>query len=270
MKKTNWDEWFAGLVDGDGCFYINKKKEVSFELTTHVTDSRIVYNLKNILKGGSVRLRSGSKSIRYRVKKKDIVRDIILRLNGQLKNPQRLNQLKKACELLAIDYKPSFLTIEPDSSYLSGLIDSDGTITISISHSSKKDSQQIGKLAKQIRLQNSRGFNQLSLKVTSIYESPLTLLYNSYQVGRIYKETANKSNKSPKDKYHWTFSSEDDFRFLYSYLRKHPLKSIKKHRIRLSLIYFHYKKLKYHLKDSGTVEHKLWIKFCKSWFKYAI
>ncbi len=27
MNKELWNEWLAGVVDGDGCFYINKKKK---------------------------------------------------------------------------------------------------------------------------------------------------------------------------------------------------------------------------------------------------
>ena len=41
------------------------------------------------------------------------------------------------------------------------------------------------------------------------------------------------------------------------------------HRIRLSLKYFDYKKLKLHLKDSNTIEYKIWLDFCKSWFEYT-
>lgn len=41
------------------------------------------------------------------------------------------------------------------------------------------------------------------------------------------------------------------------------------HRMRLSLKYFQYKTLKYHLKDYNTIEYDLWLEFCKSWFKYS-
>ena len=270
IKSNTWNDWFAGLVDGDGCFYINKKNEISFELTTHIIDSRVLYNVKHTLKGGSVKLRSGSKSIRYRVKKHAIICDIILRLNGKLQNPNRLNQLQKVCQQLNIYYQSPPKRIASDNSYLSGLIDSDGTISISISHSSQEDSQKGGTMGKRIRLQNSRGFNQIYLKVTSIHKSNIVFIQQSYKIGAIRQEKVNKSNKSPNIKYHWILSSAKDFHFIYAYLKKHPLRSVKMHRIRLALLYFHYKKLKYHLKNSETVEYKIWSKFCKSWFKYSI
>ena len=69
--NQKWNQWFAGLTDGDGCFYLNKKeRSVSYEITTHTTDVRVLYNIKNKLKAGTVKLRSNSQSVRYRVKKK--------------------------------------------------------------------------------------------------------------------------------------------------------------------------------------------------------
>lgn len=41
------------------------------------------------------------------------------------------------------------------------------------------------------------------------------------------------------------------------------------HRMRLVLLYFKYKSLKYHLKDANTIEAKIWRKLAKSWYKYS-
>jgi hypothetical protein len=99
-----WNEWFAGIVDGDGCLYIHKKeKSISFELTTHITDIRVVTNIKNMLKGGTVKKRSNSQSVRYRVKSKGTIFDILNRLNGKLYNPARVKQFQAACEMVGIE-----------------------------------------------------------------------------------------------------------------------------------------------------------------------
>nr|ACY06057.1 LAGLIDADG endonuclease protein [Volvox carteri f. nagariensis] len=271
MNAEKWNEWFAGLTDGDGCFYINKKENsISFEVTTHVNDARVVYDIKNQLKAGTVQLRSGSQSIRYRVKQKSVIFDVIYRLNGRLYNPARVAQFKKACEMLNIQPLEKPLLIKKQNAYLAGLIDSDGTITILVSKSSAEDSQKSGVEGKQTRLMYSKGHNQISLKVTSIYEQHMNLIKNSYGFGKIYKEKPNKKNKSPKEKYHWTITSYEDFQLLYEYLKIFPLKSAKRHRMRLALLYFKYKKLNYHLKPAGTVESKIWVNFCKSWFKYSV
>nr|AYQ95262.1 hypothetical protein [Trochiscia hystrix] len=272
MKNNvqKWNEWFAGLTDGDGCFYINKKeKTVSFEITTHISDSRVLFDIKNKLKAGSVKLRSNSQSVRYRVKQKSVIIDILNRLNGKLYNKGRLEQFAKVCEMLNIKLIDPSPLLDKKSAYLAGLIDSDGTLAISISHSSSNDSQKSGVAGRTIRLINSKAFNQISLKITSINKQNLMILNDSYGIGEIYEEKLMKKNKSSKIKYHWVIRSYEEFLFLYEYLKRFPLKSVKMHRIRLSLLYFKYKQLKYHLKSSETIEFKIWEKFCKSWFKYS-
>ncbi len=267
-SEEKWNQWFAGLTDGDGCFYI-KKKEISFELTVHIVDSRVVYDIKNKLKAGSVYKRSNSKSIRYRVKSTEAIKNIIDRINGKLYNKARVKQFERACELLNKQSMNKSSLLTKDNSYLAGLIDSDGSLAINISKSTKEDSQVSGVEGKCLRLINSRGANQLRLTIASIDSKPLELIQKSYQMGVIYVEKANVKNRCPNNKYIWTLSSYNDFQILYEYLKKFPLRSTKMHRMRLAFIYFKYKELKYHLKPSDSLEFKLWSKFCKAWFKYS-
>lgn len=283
-KDERWNQWLAGLVDGDGCFYLNLK-EISFEVTTHATDVRVLYNIKNTLKAGSVKLRSNSQSVRYRVKQRAAILDIVNRLNGKLYNKARIEQFKKVCELLNVQQilPPSVLSscfthsvgiphkvgLKNENAYLSGLIDSDGSLTISVSKSSAEDSQISGVEGRIIRLINSKAHNQISLKITSIDQNNLNLVQNSYGLGTIYTEKPNSRNRSPNTKYHWTIRSYQDFQRVYENLKLNPLKSVKMHRMRLALLYFKYKDLGYHLKASNTIESKIWAKFCLSWFKYS-
>jgi ubiquinol-cytochrome c reductase cytochrome b subunit len=268
-KQQKWNQWFAGLTDGDGCFYINKKEQsISFEITTHITDARVLYDIKNELKAGSVKIRSHSNSIRYRVKAKSVLIDIVNRLNGQLHNKKRLEQFSKVCQMLEIqELEP--VKLDKENPYLAGLIDSDGTVTIAVSKSSFEDSQKTGVASRIIRLINSKAHNQLCLKVTSICDENVLLIKNCYGFGCFFEENENLKNKSPNKKYHWTIRTQSDFLCLFDYLKRYPLKSKKMHRIRLSLLYFKYKELQYHLKPIETLEFKIWQKFCKSWFKYS-
>nr|YP_010835554.1 hypothetical protein NQY40_pgp089 [Ulva meridionalis]WFS80022.1 hypothetical protein [Ulva meridionalis] len=267
-KNITWDEWFAGVVDGDGYFYINKKKEISFELTTALVDLNVLHNIKNKLKAGSIKSRSGSNSFRYRVKARLVIENIIHRLNGKLYNPARINQFEKVCYILKIRMKKSPYMLEIPNGYLAGLIDSDGTISISISKTDAITSQKPGKAGKIARLSQSRGYNQIYLKITSIYKEPLFLINRSYNFGTIYTEKKNIKNKKPKNQYHFTITNYEDFCKLDEILYQYPLQSSKMHRCRLSLKYFEYKKLKLHLKDFDTIEYKTWLNFCKLWFKY--
>lgn len=267
-NQDNWNEWFAGVIDGDGYFYINKNNEISFELTTSISDIRILNNIKNKLSAGSIKLRSGSKSVRYRIKQTQIIRQIVYLINGKLHNPKRLQQFQSVCNILNIKFISSLPIINSNNGYLSGLIDSDGTIVISISKTNSINSQKSGLLGKSSRLEQSRGFNKLYLKITSISKENILVISNSYNFGKVYIEKSNHKNKSPNIKYHWTINSYEEFLYFYEYIKKHPLKSVKMHRIRLILHYFHYKKLKYHLKEPESLEYKIWSKFCKLWFKY--
>lgn len=270
VKEEKWNQWFAGLTDGDGCFYISQKEQsVSYEITTHVTDIRLMYDIKNKLKSGSVRLRSGSHSVRYRVKNNKAILDIVQRLNGKLYNPVRIIQFQNVCRLYNISYIQAPLQISKHDSYLSGLIDSDGSFAISVSHSTAENSQISGVEGRIVRLTHSRGFNQISLKVTSSFKDYLEKIENSYSFGKIYEEKSNVRNKRPNSTYHWILRSEQEFQVIYEYAKKNPLKSLKMHRLRLARLYFKYKNLKYHLKPTGSLEARIWAKFAKSWYKYS-
>lgn len=273
MNKELWNEWLAGVVDGDGCFYINKKKNsISFEVTTHITDIRVVTNIKNILKVGAVKKRSNSQSVRFRIKTKGAVFDILNKLNGKLYNPARVTQFIAACEMAGITpqipTEPSFIE-KKSYAYLAGLIDADGSLVLSVSKSTAEDSQRSGVHGKITRLINSKTHNQISLKVTTSYKNYAELIQNTFGFGKIYTQKPNRKNKASNSLYHWTVTSQQDFELLYEFFKKFPLKSLKMYRLRLSLLYFKYKKLKYHLKEAGTIEGKTWAKFANSWYKYS-
>lgn len=273
FQQTNiekWNQWFAGLTDGDGSFYINQQEQsISYEITTHTSDIAILYSIKNMLKSGTIKPRSGSNSVRYRVKKTETIFDIVTRLNGRLYHQGRLNQFQKVCSMLNITFLPSSSVLCPTDAYLSGLMDSDGTITISVSNSSFEDSQKTGVQGKILRLKNSKGFNSISAKITSIDFNLISLIQSSYGFGKIYEQQVNLTNKCKNKKYHWTIQSLEDFETFSNYLKMNPLKSVKRHRFRLSFYYFRYKRLRYHLNSSDRIKFGIWSKFCESWFKYA-
>jgi hypothetical protein len=55
--------------------------------------------------GGSIKIRSGVKALRYRLHNKEGMINLINRINGIIINPVRLNQLHKVCSILDIDIK---------------------------------------------------------------------------------------------------------------------------------------------------------------------
>jgi hypothetical protein len=126
--SSKFKEWFAGLTDGDGYIYVNKQGYIGYELTLPSTEEKVLRIIQNKF-GGSVHARAGMRAIRYRTQKKDSIIKIIHCLNGLIINNIRLRQLHKAATALNLKIKdPVLPTI--NSAYLSGLLDSDGTINI--------------------------------------------------------------------------------------------------------------------------------------------
>ncbi|KAG0672711.1 hypothetical protein C6P42_003169, partial [Pichia californica] len=89
------------LIDGDGHFGISQEKYTSCEITVELKDAACLYYIKNKL-GGSVKLRSGSNSIRYRLHNKKGMINLVNIVNGNIRNSVRKEQFIKICEILEI------------------------------------------------------------------------------------------------------------------------------------------------------------------------
>jgi NADH:ubiquinone oxidoreductase subunit 4 (subunit M) len=98
VNEKRYNEWLAGLIDGDGYFYSNKSGSSGLEITMDLRDEHCLYLVKNRF-GGSVKLRSGVSAVRYRLHNKEGLSDLI-------------------------NSKP----LEYDDGWLSGFFDSDGSI----------------------------------------------------------------------------------------------------------------------------------------------
>jgi ubiquinol-cytochrome c reductase cytochrome b subunit len=94
----------AGLIDGNGYFGKSKEGYVSLEITNHAENERCLNEIKQYY-GGSVKPRTGSKSVRYRLHDDPHLIVIISDLNGEIRNPKRIEQYKEACARYDIVYK---------------------------------------------------------------------------------------------------------------------------------------------------------------------
>lgn len=107
-SSNSFNEWLAGLIDGDGCFQLSKKGYASLEIVMELRDKNCLYQIKDKF-GGSVKLRAGNNHLRYRLHHKDGLLKIIYAVNGLIRNPIRLFQLNKIC------YKYNINLIQPNS-----------------------------------------------------------------------------------------------------------------------------------------------------------
>ncbi|RZL07606.1 MAG: hypothetical protein EOO89_22815, partial [Pedobacter sp.] len=80
-RDLRFKQWLAGLIDGDGCFSLSKKGYASLEITMHIRDERALQAVKNVY-GGSIKLRSNAKALRYRLHDKKGLINLIKDVNG--------------------------------------------------------------------------------------------------------------------------------------------------------------------------------------------
>ena len=95
-KENSFNEWLAGVIDGDGCFLLSKKGYASLEITIQLRDVRCLNLIKQKF-GGSIKVRANQNHIRYRLHNKEGLSKLIYAVNGLIRNPIRMLQLAKIC-----------------------------------------------------------------------------------------------------------------------------------------------------------------------------
>lgn len=233
---TNYLNWLAGLIDGDGCFTLSKKGYGALEITMEDRDIRCLYLIKDIF-GGSVKQGAGKWS-KYRIHNEIGLKNLLNGINGRVRNPVRILQLEKLCTRYNIEYKDSSI-LEPlnyDNSWLAGLIDADGSIYLNIT-------------SVQIFISASQKDKYLLDQIASIYG------------GKVYPHGKVSAFK-------WTLSKKAEVLNILEYFTAHPLRSKKMVRVLLikSIYEAYYKS--YHKKPETSLEGKKWTKLFTKWTNY--
>ena len=267
QSTTEWNQWLAGLIDGDGYFYVDTKNIARCEITVGIDDEYMLQKIKNKIPA-SLKLRAGAKAVRLRISSQESMKKLIERVNGEIRYEVRQKQFQIVCKHFDITYlEPKKDSLNFDNAYLAGLFDSDGTVTICVSKTSQENSQIKGETGKMIRLQNARGYHQLTIKITSKNREFLQLLTDAYGFGVIYSQKASPKKKHPNPLYHWTCGNRNDIDQFLNYLNKTKIYSVRKKRLLLLPQYFELKSKKAHLagEDQKSLR-KMWCLFCKKWF----
>ena len=233
-QNNTWNQWLAGVVDGDGSLLISKSGYSSCEITMSLQDEHALSTIKQKL-GGSIKLRSGAKALRYRLHNKKGMLDLLNRINGNVRHTSRLKQL----ELMCLHHDIPILypkNLDLNNAWFSGFFDADGTITYSI----------------------KGGYPQLTISVTNKLLIDIIEFKNIFN-GNVYFD------KSKNGYYKWCIQSEHDISLFKSYLDKYPLKSSKKQKIFLVNQYYTLRNLKAHDASLLSSLGKAWIKFNNKW-----
>ena len=233
-KKKNWNEWLAGLIDGNGYFHLTKKGYASLEITMDIRYEHALQIVKNVY-GGSIKLVSNANALRYCLRHKTGFLALIKDVNGHLRNSNRLVQLNKICIKYELELiYPEKLTY--DNAWFSGFFVADGSVSINTSN------------------------GQLSINVTQKTVEMLHPLVELYG-GSVY---INRS--APY--FNWSITNREDILNMIQYFKKHPLKSDKKDRLHLIPKYYQLKDLSAHKASFGTYLEKSWQYFLAKWLKY--
>ena len=235
LNSKKWNEWLAGLIDGDGCFLLTKKGYASLEITMDIRDEHALQIVKNVY-GGSIKLRSNANALRYRLHHKSGLLNLINHVNGHIRNSNRLVQLNKIC------YKYDLNLIYPEkltynNAWLSGFFDADGTITIN------KTNTQLS--------------ISISQKTVELLQ-PLVELYS----GNIYIDRGSSQS------FKWYITKREDIIKLVEYFKNHPSRSAKNNRLHLVPKFYQLKDLKAHKALPGSNLDKSWKYFFIKWLNY--
>ena len=234
LKEKSWNEWLAGLIDGDGCLLVSKTGYTSCEITMGLQDEHALAIIKQKL-GGSIKLRSGVKALRYRLHNKNGMIELINRVNGNIRHTSRIKQLESICLTLGIKIKyPETITIE--NGWFSGFFDADGTITYSMKNS----------------------YPQLTISVTNKLQVDVISFKHIFG-GNVYFD------KSQNGYYKWSIQGRTDIDFFKAYLLKYPSFSNKKQRLFLTNKYYELVNLKAYSALPNSPLNKAWLIFSNKW-----
>nr|YP_009710017.1 putative LAGLIDADG homing endonuclease [Coleochaete scutata]QFU80122.1 putative LAGLIDADG homing endonuclease [Coleochaete scutata] len=235
MENKKFNEWLAGLIDGDGYFHLSNKGYASLEIVMDIRDKHCLFEIKQKF-GGFIKLKSGVNFVRYRLHNKKGLLDLINSINALIRNQIRLMQLKKICDKYDINLIASE-SLSYNNGWLSGFIDSDGSI--------------------HLNLQSDQILISAGQKHRLLLDS-LVVLYG----GSIYAQKKPLAFK-------WVVFKKSEILQLLDYFQNYPLRSAKKKRISLISKYFLLKSLKAHLALPNSILGKQWKFFLQNWESYT-
>ena len=242
IKDLKFNQWLAGLIDGDGSLLVSKQGYTSCEITTSLEDEKALRIIQNKL-GGSIKLRSGVKAVRYRLQNKEGMLKLIHKINGYIRNTKRLPQLHKVCSILNIETVSAW-PLTSSNSWFTGFFDADGTINFYYQSSREKDGTIIRP--------------QLYISVTNKYIQDV-FDFQTFFGGQIYYDSAQNGY------YKWSITSKELHMVWYNLAKTNAGHSIKWNRVFLIKQYYELCDLKAYRAAPNSSIFKAWRLFEIKW-----
>ena len=229
--EAKFNQWLGGVIDGDGYLGISKEGYTSLEITMGIADEQGLERIKDKL-GGSIKLRSGSKSIRYRLHNRTGMLNLIKRINGNIHNTIRLTQLKAVCLLLKVDVLEP-CNLDSHNAWFSGMFDADGSVTL-------------------------KSTGQLTIGVTQKYKDNIRE-FKRVLGGELYLD------KSQNHYTKWQVQSRSDALRILDYFKENPSFTLKKNRLFLIPQVINLLNSGHHLAPINSQKYKTWLLMIDKW-----
>jgi len=91
LPSTAFLSWLIGFTEGDGCFFVNKRKELSFIITQGTINESVLKHIQTTLSMGNIILQ-GKRVYRFIVQKREHLELLIYLFNGNIVLPSRKTQ----------------------------------------------------------------------------------------------------------------------------------------------------------------------------------
>lgn len=242
-------KWFAGILDGNGNFDLRKLDKLilkEIKIKIHNRDIRILTRIQNKLHIGNIRIDKNKPYTTLSISKhKDLIY-ILNNINGLIR--LKADLFKKSCNSLSINYIEANYNIELNDPYLSGLIDTKGSIIYNYTE--------------------NRIECNLSIKYNE-YSSKLNL--DNTIINYIPSKTIQKSNSSDRNTIYKTitfkYQTIKGMIFLYDYFMQNRLYSDLKF-YRISKIKYFIEIRSYKKESKESIEYKIYKNFILDWIQY--
>lgn len=212
-RIISFNEWLGGLMDADGCFYFSKKGYLSCEITLSKREVIALYKIKAIY-GGSIIFREKLNCYRWRLHKKELLKNFLNALNGNIR--VKIVSYKKAINIYLPHLDLIYKKFEDSGAWFSGFMEGDGSFIISGKFS----------IFLQVSHKNEDILHDISL----------------YFGGNIYFDKSWNG-------YTWRIFNKFDLFILFLYFTHYPLLSLKNSDIVTLKRLYRWKLMGYHLQS---------------------
>ena len=232
--QIKFNQWLAGLIDGDGQFKTTKKGFSSLKIVMGLKDKYPLYEIKHKY-GGSVKEIAGSSALKYKLSHPKGLIKLIKDVEGLIRNPIRMLQLNRICVKFNLKLKePQPLTY--NNGWFSGLVDSDGSIYID---------EKLGQLTISVTQKNKYLFESLQ----NLYGGKIDIL-------------------SSKDAFQYSIYRKDEIlKLVEVYFKENSLKSSKASKINLIKEFYTLREYR-HLNVNEINKFNEWVIFKNKWEKF--